>query len=62
MHAAFLHHHPKMEAQLGVPDGHVIVDRKDWIKALDAVQDESRVPQPPSGPKERLITESFLTL
>jgi len=27
----FLHNHPKKEAELGLDDTHVIVDKEDWV-------------------------------
>jgi hypothetical protein len=35
----FLHRHPGLEAKLNLDSDHVIVDRKDWEKALFAMQE-----------------------
>ncbi len=34
-----LHTHPDMEAKLGVPSGHVIIDREEYHKANRAMRD-----------------------
>jgi len=34
----FLHSHPMMQKDLGAPDGHIIVDRKDWLQAMRIVE------------------------
>lgn len=31
----FLKNHPKTESLLNVPDGHVIVDRKEWREIIE---------------------------
>jgi len=35
----FLHNHPRLEYELGLDSEHVIVDKKDWEKALFAMQE-----------------------
>lgn len=33
----FLHPHYDMEKELSVPDGHIIVDREDWVGVVEYI-------------------------
>jgi len=41
MKSKFLHNHPQKEKTLGLDENHVIVDREDWEKARELINDQN---------------------
>lgn len=41
----FLHSHPSTQRKLGLDSGHIIVDKEDWIEAIDFIAKVTEEPE-----------------